>query len=91
MALDLWFREDVARILLSVRESMRSSIGAVTPLDPELAQTYQCGFLDALNAMAIAFGVRAVTLAEPPALLPSSTVANVWDYRHYSDGGLDGQ
>ncbi len=47
MALDLWFREDVSRILASTHEAMRASMGALPSLDPELAETYRRGFSDA--------------------------------------------
>jgi len=57
MGLDLWFREDVARILASTQETMRNSLGAVSPLDPEAAGAYRQGFDDALQAVAVAFGV----------------------------------
>jgi hypothetical protein len=59
MGLDLWFREDVARILASTHETLRASAGAVTPLDEERAGAYQQGFEDALRAVAVAFGVLA--------------------------------
>ena len=55
--LDLWFREDVARILASTHETMVASMRASAPLDPETAGAYQQGFVDALRAMAVAFGV----------------------------------
>jgi hypothetical protein len=57
MGLDLWFREDVARILASTQETMRSTLGAVAAVEPERADAYQDGFADALRAVAIAFGV----------------------------------
>jgi hypothetical protein len=57
MALDLWFREDVARILASANETMRASTGALPPVSSELTAAYQQGFLDALRAVGIAFGV----------------------------------
>jgi hypothetical protein len=57
MGLDLWFREDVARILASTHETMRAAMGATVPLDVESAETYQQGFADALKAVAVAFGV----------------------------------
>jgi hypothetical protein len=57
MALDLWFREDVARILVATQETMRNSMGAVSPVDAEVGAAYQRGFVDALRAVAIAFGV----------------------------------
>lgn len=59
MGLDLWFREDVARILASTYETIQASSGAVAPQRPELAETYRRGFLDALCAVAVAFGVTA--------------------------------
>lgn len=59
MGLDLWFREDVARILASTHETLRASTGAVAPLDEERAGAYQQGFEDALRAVAVAFGVLA--------------------------------
>jgi hypothetical protein len=58
MGLDLWFREDVARILASTQETMSNSLGAVSPLDPEIASAYRVGFGDALRAVSVAFGVR---------------------------------
>jgi hypothetical protein len=57
MGLDLWFREDVERILASTQETMSNSLGAVPPLDPQAAVAYQEGFADALRAVAIAFGL----------------------------------
>jgi hypothetical protein len=57
MGLDLWFREDVARILASTHETLRASAGAVAPLDEERAAAYQQGFEDALRAVGVAFGV----------------------------------
>ncbi|HSR33481.1 MAG TPA: hypothetical protein VLY63_23185 [Anaerolineae bacterium] len=59
MGLDLWFPEDVARILASTYETMQASSGAVAPLRPDLAQIYHQGFVDALAAVAVAFGVMA--------------------------------
>jgi hypothetical protein len=62
MGLDLWFREDVARILASAYETMQSSADAVPSASPETAETYQRGFGDALRAVAVAFGVAAPTV-----------------------------
>jgi hypothetical protein len=59
MALDLWFREDVTRILASAHETMRASTGPWSSVSPKLAATYQQGFVDALRAVGIAFGVAA--------------------------------
>lgn len=63
MGLDLWFREDVARILASTHETMAASLGAATPVDAEAADAYRQGFNDALRALAVAFGVAAPRLA----------------------------
>ena len=57
MAVNLWFREDVVRILVSVQETMVSSLSAVPALEPELAAAYQQGFEAAVRSMTIAFGV----------------------------------
>jgi hypothetical protein len=59
MGLDLWFREDVARILASSHETMTGLVSAVSSLDPEVSDAYQRGFVDALRAVAVAFGVAA--------------------------------
>jgi hypothetical protein len=52
MGLDLWFREDVARILASTQETMQASQAATI-----VNEDYQQGFVDALRAVAVAFGV----------------------------------
>jgi hypothetical protein len=57
MGLDVWFQQDVARILASTHETMAASIRATAPLDAEIAEAYQRGFVDALRAVAVAFGV----------------------------------
>ncbi len=57
MGLDLWFREDVTRILASTHETMRASTGRIGSSDSELLDAYQQGFVDALRALSIAFGV----------------------------------
>ncbi len=54
MGLDLWFREDVARILASTQETMRASQAA-----SGVNEAYQQGFVDALRSVAVAFGVTA--------------------------------
>jgi len=58
MGLDLWFREDIARILTSTQAAMENSLGAVSPLDPQGAEAYQEGFDHALRAVGMAFGLR---------------------------------
>lgn len=57
MGLDLWFREDVARILASSHETMRSMSDATHTSNSEAAYGYRQGFEDALRAVALAFGV----------------------------------
>jgi hypothetical protein len=57
MGLDVWFQQDVARILASTHETMAASMRATAPLDAEIAEAYQRGFVDALRAVAVAFGV----------------------------------
>jgi len=63
MGLDMWFREDVTRTLASVLEVQRNTARSVTALDGEFAEAYQRGFVDALCAVAVAFGIRAPTSA----------------------------
>ncbi len=57
MGLDLWFPQDIARILAATHEAMRISTAAIIPLDADLARIYRQGFVDALRAVAVAFGV----------------------------------
>jgi hypothetical protein len=65
--LDLWFAEDVKRILASTHEAMAASRRAATPLDPQTAEAYEQGFVDALRAVGVAFGVTM------PRQLPGAT------------------
>jgi len=66
--LDLWFRQDVARILASTWTTMRACVnaateaegtrpGAVATSDERLAAAYRRGFEDALQAVGVAFGL----------------------------------
>ena len=64
MGLDLWFREDVARILAATQETMRASMAATPTHDAEAA-AYQQGFADAVRSMALAFGVAAAPPGAP--------------------------
>lgn len=57
MGLDVFFRDDVTRILASVLEAQRNNAIAITPLDAEYATAYQRGFYDALKAVAVGFGI----------------------------------
>jgi hypothetical protein len=72
--LDLWFADDVKRILASTHETMAASMRAAPPLNPETAEAYQQGFIDALRAVAVAFGVAA-----PAQPLRSTTVSRTID------------
>lgn len=57
--LDIWFADDVKRTLrvAAAYETMSSSMRATPPLNPEAAGAYQQGFVDALRAVGVAFGV----------------------------------
>jgi len=62
MGLDLWFRQDIARILASTWETMQAAAegtrpGAVAASDERLAAAYRRGFEDALRAVGVAFGL----------------------------------
>jgi hypothetical protein len=62
MGLDLWFRQDVARILAATRETMQATAegtrrGTVTRFEAQLARSYEQGFEDALRAVGVAFGL----------------------------------
>ena len=57
MGMDLWFREDVVRMLASTHEALRSTSGLVRTDNHEAVATYRQGFVDALRVVAIAFGV----------------------------------
>ena len=62
MGLDLWFREDVARILAAAWETMQATAegtwrGTVTAAEDRVARAYERGFEDALRAVAVAFGL----------------------------------
>ena len=65
MGLDLWFREDVVRILASTQETMRRSMAASPPLHVAVADSYREGFDDALHTVAVAFGICAPTAPAP--------------------------
>jgi hypothetical protein len=82
MALDLWFREDVARILASAHETMQASTAGWSHVSPRLATAYQQGFVDALRAVGIAFGVAAPTVPTP--VRPSQGVQTFEAEGHYT-------
>lgn len=82
MPLDLWFREDVTRILASTHETMRASTAGWSHVSPRLATAYQQGFVDALRAVGIAFGVA--TPAAPRQVRPSQGAPIVEAEGHYT-------
>jgi hypothetical protein len=57
MGLDLWFREDVTRILASAYEAMGATMEAVSPKSSGEPNAYHRGYVDALRTVGIAFGV----------------------------------
>jgi hypothetical protein len=78
MAVDIWFREDVVRILASTQETMVNSVSAVAPIESGVTDAYQQGFDAALLSVGIAFGVcppQAVRKVER--VRPSGTVQTV--------------
>ena len=56
MGLDMWFREDVMRILVSTHETMQASLRASSG-GGEGRDAYERGFVDALRVVALAFGL----------------------------------
>jgi hypothetical protein len=57
MGLDLWFREDVMRILASTYEMMRASLSVAAPEGMGRSAAYEQGFTDALRTVVLAFGL----------------------------------
>jgi hypothetical protein len=83
VGLDLWFREDVARILAATQETMQSSQAATV-----INEDYQLGFRDALRAVAVAFGVVAPSPVAPPGLSRRMQVLDMDDLGCYERGGV---
>jgi len=84
MGLDLWFREDVARILAATHEAMANT-GSVVAENSETASceqlvTYQRGYEDALRAVGVAFGV----------MLPRGAAARSESWRALDAGSYRG-
>lgn len=77
MALDLWFRADVARILQATHEAMCSTVAAVGDQATEdigareRAAGYRQGFGAALRAVATAFGLNET---QDPRRIPSGVI-----------------
>lgn len=67
MGLDLWFKEDVARILAATQETMQASQAASV-----VNEDYQQGFRDAIHAVAVAFGAAAPSQTRPADRLPAA-------------------
>jgi hypothetical protein len=88
MALDLWFPEDVARILASAHETMQTSTAGWSHVSPKLATAYQQGFVDALRAVGIAFGVAAPASPGPARLSRGVQIVEVDG--HYIRGDQGG-
>jgi len=64
MALDLWFREDVLRILASMHETMRSALAVASGDGQEVdahhltfTDGYEQGFTNALRVLSLSFGL----------------------------------
>lgn len=57
MTLDLWFREDVARILAATHEAMTSTQAATSVREVAYTEAYRRGYEDALRTVGVAFGV----------------------------------
>jgi hypothetical protein len=87
MALDLWFREDVARILASSHETMQASTAGWSHVSPRLATAYQQGFGDALRAVGIAFGVAMPASPKPGRPSRGAQVVEVEGYYTHRDQG----
>ena len=66
MNLDVWFREDVVRILLSIHGTMQNATRAMPASEPGLAVSYRRGFEDALLSVASAFGIQPIEPTRPP-------------------------
>lgn len=83
MGLDVWFRQDVARILASTQETLGRARDAVPALDAERASAYEQGFEDALRVVAVAFGLG----------VPRHTglTDEVYHVRRIDERGGDGQ
>jgi len=61
--LDLWFRDDVVRVLASIEQSHKSTVDASDrPPDGD----YLRGYADALRAVRVGFGVLPVVTRNDP-------------------------
>jgi hypothetical protein len=78
MTLDLWFREDVTRILASTYDAMRASTRAASTEDSGEMGLYRQGFTDALRAVAVAFGVGTPNPNGPAGQPTSARLPTEW-------------
>jgi hypothetical protein len=62
MGVEMWFKEDVRNILLSVNVS---SAGAARMSDEPQMAAYRCGYQEALFSVALACGIRPAEIAVP--------------------------
>lgn len=76
MGLELWFPEDVTRILSAAFEQQQNTARAMPALDGEYAAAYQRGFVDALLAVSVAFGIRIPSATRQPER--PTTIDNGW-------------
>lgn len=83
MGLDLWFREDVARILAATQETMLASQAASL-----INEDYQLGFRDALRAVAVAFGVVAPNPVAPLGPSRRRQVLDMDELGRYASGDV---
>jgi hypothetical protein len=77
MGLDLWFREDVMRILASTYETMRASLSVAVPEGAGRTDAYERGFTDALRTVALAFGLAFLNAERGTGYRPAQGAAEV--------------
>ena len=65
MGLDLWFRQDVARILAATYQTMQATKAATSGIEDRQAASYQRGFEDALRSVGVAFGLTEGMTSRP--------------------------
>lgn len=87
MALDLWFRRDMACILASSHETMQASTAGWSHASPRLATAYQQSFDDALRAVGIAFGVATPAAPRPVGPPRGAQIVEVDGYQTRRDKG----
>lgn len=79
MSLDVWFRDDIRRVLYALDEASRAAQAHASTGAP--ISSYRAGYSDAMRAVAIAFGIiemdigdgsetAAINAAQPALLRP---------------------